>query len=53
MQTFRKLPMQAPTVNTSAKSGQSAAAAAGSSMWAEKAWLNGLSCVAGVVKCGA
>src|SRR2546427_3344029 len=40
MHTFRKLPMQAPAVKTSAKSGQSAAAAAGSSI-PEKTWGNG------------
>src|SRR5439155_13432517 len=45
MHTFRKLPMQAPTVKTSAKSGQSAAAAAGSSIpemtWVTTAILRG------------
>ena len=40
MHTFRKLPMQAPAVKTSAKSGQSAAAAAGSSI-PETTWVNG------------
>ena len=40
MHTFRKLPIQAPVVKTSAKSGQSAAAAAGSSI-PEMTWVNG------------
>src|SRR5213594_1406842 len=40
MHTFRKLPMQVPAVKTSTKSGQSAAAAAGSSI-PEMTWVNG------------
>src|SRR2546428_12225674 len=41
MHTFRKLPMQAPTVKVSAKSGQAPAAAAGSGTIPEMTWVNG------------